>query len=54
LHCGVYSELNDDASGGMIDDDDGPVLLKTILAHDPQALQLSAYHLTSAAGNSSG
>jgi len=52
--CAVYSELNDDVSGGVIDDGDGPMLLKAILAHDPQALQSSTYHLAPPAGNSGG
>ena len=50
----MYSDLNDDVSGGVIDDSDGPLLLKAILAHDPQALQSSTYHLAPPAGNSGG
>jgi len=46
------SELNDDASGGIVDDGDSPLLLQTILAQDPQALQLSNYHMVSPTGNS--
>jgi len=48
----VNSELNDDVSDGIVDDGDGPLLLQAILAHDPQALQLSTYHLAPLSGNS--
>jgi len=39
-------------SGVVVDDGDGPLLLKAILAHDPQALQSSAYHLAPPSGKS--
>jgi len=51
--CVVCSELNDDVSEGIVDDVDGPLLLKAILAHDAHALQSSSYHLSSPAANSS-
>ena len=48
----MYRELNDDAPDGVIDDGDGPLLLKTVLSHDPQALQSTAYHMAPPTGNS--
>jgi len=50
----VWSELNDDVSGGIIDDVDGPLLLKAILANDAQALQSSTYHMGPPPGSSGG
>jgi len=52
--CCVSSELNDDVSGDIIDDADGPLLLKAITAHDPQALQSSTYRLAAPPAVNSG
>jgi len=50
----VHSELSEDVSGGIIDDADGPLLLKAIISHDSQALQSSTYHIPAPPAANSG